>query len=66
MSLVRGIDQHATKRRVVGAMATLTRELGARTVAEGVETPAEMQAITGAGVDLIQGWLIARPSREFV
>jgi EAL domain-containing protein (putative c-di-GMP-specific phosphodiesterase class I) len=65
MSLVRGIDQHATKRRVVGAMATLTRELGARTVAEGVETPAEMQAITGAGVDLIQGWLIARPSREF-
>jgi len=64
MSLVRGIHQHATKRRVVGAMATLTRELGARVVAEGVETADERGALIEAGVDLLQGWLIARPGRE--
>jgi EAL domain-containing protein (putative c-di-GMP-specific phosphodiesterase class I) len=66
MSLVRDIDQHATKRRVVGAIATLCRELGSRVIAEGVETQAELTAIRGLGIDLIQGLLLARPSRELV
>ena len=65
MSLVRDIDRHPTKRRVVGAIATLCRELGSRVVAEGVETRAELEAITSAGVDLVQGYLFARPAREF-
>ena len=65
MSLVRGIEHSATKRRVVGAMATLTRELGSRVVAEGVETASERDAIESAGVDLLQGWLIGRPGRVF-
>src|SRR5215510_10395776 len=41
MSLIRGLELHATKRRVVGAIATLCRELGSRVIAEGVETEAE-------------------------
>jgi len=65
MSLVRDIDRHATKRRVVGAIATLCRELGSRVVAEGVETRAELEAVTAAGVDLVQGYLFAKPAREF-
>ena len=65
MSLVRGIAENKTKRRVVGAMATLCRELGSRVVAEGVETPAEYAATREAGVDLIQGYLFARPVRGF-
>ncbi len=65
MSLVRDIDRHPTKRRVVGAIATLCRELGSRVVAEGVETRAELEAITSAGVDLVQGYLFAKPAREF-
>ena len=65
MSLVRGIEAHPTKRRVVGAMATLTRELGARVVAEGVETLAERTAVEEAGVDLLQGYLIGRPGKAF-
>ena len=64
MSLIRDIDQHATKRRVVGAIATLCRELGSRVIAEGVETQAELGAIRDLGIDLIQGFLLARPSRE--
>lgn len=63
MSLIRGIDAHPTKRRVVGAMATLTHELGSRVVAEGIETPAERDALAVAGVRLLQGFLLARPSR---
>lgn len=65
MSLVRDIDRHPTKRRVVGAIATLCRELGSRVVAEGVETKAELEAVTSAGVDLVQGYLFARPARAF-
>lgn len=64
MSLVRDIDRHAAKRRVVGAIATLVRELGGRTVAEGVETPAERDTVLDAGIDLLQGYLIAKPGRE--
>jgi EAL domain-containing protein (putative c-di-GMP-specific phosphodiesterase class I) len=64
MSLIRDIDRHATKRRVVGAIATLCRELGSRVVAEGVETQAELRAVRDAGVELIQGYLLARPTRE--
>jgi EAL domain-containing protein (putative c-di-GMP-specific phosphodiesterase class I) len=64
MSLVRDIDRHATKRRVVGAIATLCRELGSRVVAEGVETQAEFRTLREEGIDLIQGFLLARPTRE--
>lgn len=65
MSLVRDIDHHPTKRRVVGAIATLCRELGSKVVGEGVETRTEYDALVESGVELIQGYLLARPSREF-
>ena len=65
MSLVRDIDQHATKRRVVAAIANLCRELGSRVVAEGVETEAERQACIDSGIDLLQGYLFAKPARGF-
>jgi EAL domain-containing protein (putative c-di-GMP-specific phosphodiesterase class I)/CheY-like chemotaxis protein len=65
MSLVRDIDQHPTKRRVVAAIANLCRELGGRVVAEGVETEAERKACIDAGIDLLQGYLFAKPARGF-
>lgn len=65
MSLIRDLERHTTKRRVVGAMATLVRELGGRVVAEGVETPEERAAVLECGIELMQGWLFARPAREF-
>jgi EAL domain-containing protein (putative c-di-GMP-specific phosphodiesterase class I) len=65
MSLVRDLDQHPTKRRVVAAIANLCRELGSRVVAEGVETEAERTAIVDSGIDLIQGYLIAKPAKGF-
>jgi len=63
MSLVRDLDRHPTKRRVVGAITTLCRELGSRVVAEGVETRDELHALLEAGVELVQGYLLARPAR---
>jgi EAL domain-containing protein (putative c-di-GMP-specific phosphodiesterase class I) len=66
MSLIRDLHRNSTKRRVVGAMATLVKELGGRVVAEGVETPFERDAVLDAGIDLMQGYLFARPSRDLV
>ena len=65
MSLIRDLDQHATKRRVVAAIANLCRELGGRVVAEGVETEAERKACVDSGIDLLQGYLFAKPGRGF-
>lgn len=65
ISLIRGLDAHPTKRRVVGAMSTLCKELGVRVVAEGVETEAELAAVREAGVGLAQGYLFARPEPGF-
>ena len=65
MSLIRDIDRHVAKRRVVGAITTLCKELGARVVAEGVETEVERRACTEAGIELLQGWLYGKPARAF-
>jgi EAL domain-containing protein (putative c-di-GMP-specific phosphodiesterase class I)/ActR/RegA family two-component response regulator len=65
MSLVRGIDQHPTKRKLVSSVATLCRELGLLVVAEGVETRAELDGVIACGCDLIQGYFLAKPGRPF-
>ncbi|MEJ7599508.1 MAG: EAL domain-containing protein, partial [Kofleriaceae bacterium] len=66
ISLVHNLDRHPTKRRVVGAITTLVRELGGRVVAEGVETAGERDALLDAGIDLLQGWLFAHAARGFI
>lgn len=61
MSLVRGVDHEPLKRRLVGSMAHVCKESGILVVAEGVETPAEHDAVVDLGCDLVQGYLIGRP-----
>ena len=66
MSLVRGIDASATQRQIVSSTAQLCRALGSHLVAEGVETPAERDALVTLGIDLLQGYLVGRPAPELV
>jgi EAL domain-containing protein (putative c-di-GMP-specific phosphodiesterase class I) len=61
MSLIRGIDQAPTKRRMVHALASLCRELGTPLVAEGVETQAELSSLIELGADWFQGFYFAYP-----
>jgi EAL domain-containing protein (putative c-di-GMP-specific phosphodiesterase class I) len=44
----------------------MCHELGAKVVAEGVETVAERDVLVQLGADLLQGFLFARPARPFV
>jgi EAL domain-containing protein (putative c-di-GMP-specific phosphodiesterase class I) len=46
---------------VLSAIVALTRTLGIRSVAEGVETAEHLRLVREAGCDLAQGWLLARP-----
>jgi diguanylate cyclase (GGDEF)-like protein/PAS domain S-box-containing protein len=46
---------------VLTAIVGLTRTLGIRSVAEGVETPEHLQMVRAAGCDLAQGWLLGQP-----
>jgi EAL domain-containing protein (putative c-di-GMP-specific phosphodiesterase class I) len=51
---------------VLAAIVGLTRTLGIRSVAEGVETPEHLRMVREAGCDLAQGWLLgqAMPADE--
>ncbi len=61
VSLVRDLDGHPPQRALVAAMAAFAASTGARTVAEGVETAAELAVLRELGVDLAQGYHLARP-----
>ncbi|MBN8610572.1 MAG: EAL domain-containing protein [Deltaproteobacteria bacterium] len=62
MSLTRDIDGDPVKRRVVASICSLARDLDMLIVAEGIETEGEFAVVADLGVDLVQGYLIARPA----
>ncbi len=59
--LVRTLDGDRNRRALVGAMAAFAAEVGTSVIAEGVETQAEFTVLRDAEVDLVQGYLLARP-----
>ena len=65
ISLVRNVHLEAIKRKLIGSLTTLCRDLGMIVVAEGVETAAERDVVMELGCDLCQGYLFARPGRPF-
>jgi EAL domain-containing protein (putative c-di-GMP-specific phosphodiesterase class I) len=60
-SLVTGMAQSRTARLKVEAIIKLARQLGYRTVAEGVENEAELSLLRLWGCDEAQGYHLARP-----
>jgi EAL domain-containing protein (putative c-di-GMP-specific phosphodiesterase class I)/CheY-like chemotaxis protein len=65
MSLIRNIDQDATKRKLVRSLIQLCQEMKVEVVCEGIETPAERDVVVSLGCDLLQGYLFAKPARPF-
>jgi len=62
MSLVRDVDSHPMKQRLVASIVHLCRDQGMKVIGEGVETEAEAKVLVDLGCDLLQGYLIARPA----
>jgi EAL domain-containing protein (putative c-di-GMP-specific phosphodiesterase class I) len=60
--LTRGIHERKARQVVVKHIVAMCTELGARVVAEGVETVDELRCVIDLGVTYVQGYLLARPA----
>ncbi|SFB04085.1 EAL domain, c-di-GMP-specific phosphodiesterase class I (or its enzymatically inactive variant) [Azotobacter beijerinckii] len=59
-----GIDRDPLKREFVDSLLRMARASNARIVAEGIERPEELATLAEMGVDLLQGYLFARPAEH--
>ncbi|HEY7522907.1 MAG TPA: EAL domain-containing protein [Candidatus Limnocylindrales bacterium] len=64
--IVTRIARDDAKQALVEAFVSFGRRIGARLLAEGIETRADLATLTGLGVDLGQGFLLGRPSAELL
>ena len=63
-SLIDGCAADRARRSAIGAFVLLALDSGATVIAEGVELPADLEAIRDLGVDAAQGYLLARPTAD--
>lgn len=59
-SFVRNLDT-ARGMSIVRAIVEMSRSLGLATIAEGVETPHQLEALAGLSCDMVQGYHLSRP-----
>jgi EAL domain-containing protein (putative c-di-GMP-specific phosphodiesterase class I) len=62
IDLIRDIDANMPKQIIVENIVSLCNKLGIVALAEGIETVAERDFLVSIGIDLMQGFLFARPS----
>jgi EAL domain-containing protein (putative c-di-GMP-specific phosphodiesterase class I) len=62
-SLVHGCSTTHCRQVMVRSIISMARDLGARTVAEGVETIDDLRCLQEAQCDEVQGYLIGRPMK---
>ena len=61
MNLIRNIESRGPRQSIVRAVCSVCEDLGIDVIAEGVETLAEFDWLSGEGVHFFQGYLFARP-----
>ena len=65
MSLIRDLHHSEPKQALVRSILELCRGMGIRVVAEGVETGDEMRELARLDADLLQGYFLGRPGKDF-
>jgi EAL domain-containing protein (putative c-di-GMP-specific phosphodiesterase class I) len=65
MALVRNVDASPSQRAIVRGLVAACRELAIEVIAEGVETAAERDTLVHLGIDLLQGYMFAKPGPAF-
>ncbi len=63
MGLVRDLHLSRTKQKIVQSITHLCHSLEIQVVAEGIESALERDVLATLGVDLMQGYLFARPAK---
>lgn len=61
---VRGVDHEPLKVQTLRGLLHFAELFGTEVVAEGIETPAELQAVRDLGIEYGQGWLLGRPQEQ--
>jgi EAL domain-containing protein (putative c-di-GMP-specific phosphodiesterase class I) len=61
MDLIRGVDGDPYKALIAGKIIEIATALGIETIAEGIETPGELEWAQTNGATYAQGFGIARP-----
>lgn len=62
--LVSGVDRDEGKRALIEMLGVFGNRVDAWLIAEGIETPAELEALMQLGVPLGQGYLLGRPTAD--
>lgn len=65
-NIIQNIDKDTMKQSIYKALKTICIENGIKILAEGVETPYELEKIKEIGVDYAQGYYFAKPSAEII
>lgn len=60
-SLVSEIGQSGKSEAIIRAILGMTHALGYKTIAEGIETPEQLEFLVGLGCDYAQGYLFGKP-----
>jgi EAL domain-containing protein (putative c-di-GMP-specific phosphodiesterase class I) len=63
MTLVRDVDKDPVRKKLVGLVTEVSRDIGAIVVGEGVETKAERDVLVELGCHLLQGFFFGKPQR---
>ncbi|WP_256359050.1 EAL domain-containing protein [Thermotoga petrophila] len=64
MNLIRNIDKDRLKRHMVEALFSAGSKSGMKVIAEGVETIEEYKTLRDLGIELMQGFLFAKPEPD--
>lgn len=64
MELIRGVHQSSARQAIIKGIVDIARTLGITVLAEGIEERAELVSLHEAGIDLFQGYYVARPELE--
>ena len=63
---VNNIDQNKNSQIIVGSIVEFARKIGAKTIAEFVDSPSVLKMIQQLGVDYSQGYYIGKPQPELI
>jgi len=60
IAFVRNLDEDPARREILAALNGIARRLGAHIIAEGIETPAELETLRSLAIPFGQGYLLGR------
>jgi EAL domain-containing protein (putative c-di-GMP-specific phosphodiesterase class I) len=66
LSIIREIHKNPVKQELLRAVVDIGKKIGAKILAEGVETQEELDVVRSFDVDFVQGYKLARPAPQLL